>query len=281
MHQASPERKVHGRTVRLALVAATVCLAAGAPAVARAQRTAKDVVTEMLAQEHYAAAHKDNFIYLSNERSERTGGRLWTERVVETPFGRVRLLQAEDGKPLSPERMKQERDRLANDAAHPEAFQKREQAQKDDEQHARQMMDMLPKGFFLENMRPQGDDWHIDFRPDPNYSPNGIEERVLHGMTGWLLVTQSGMRLHHIEGRLPQDVNIGFGLLASVKAGSNFETTKAMAEGEWRTVRVISDIRGKAALFKTIGKNEDVARGEFKRVPNNLTVAQAVEMLEH
>ncbi|HZL26646.1 MAG TPA: hypothetical protein VFC39_08960, partial [Acidobacteriaceae bacterium] len=222
-----------------------------------------------------------NSIYLSNERSERTGGRLWTERIVETPFGRVRLLLAVDGKPISPERMKQERDRLANDAAHPEAFQKLQQAQKDDEQHARQMMDMLPKGFFLENMRPQGDDWHIDFRPDPNYSPSGIEERVMHGMSGWLLVTQTGMRLHHIEGRLPADVNIGFGLLASVKAGSNFETTKAIAEGQWRTVRVISDIRGKAALFKTIGKNEDVARTEFKRVPNNLTVAQAVEMLEH
>jgi hypothetical protein len=249
--------------------------------VSRAQRSPKNIVDEMLAQEHDAAAHKDNFIYLSNERSERTGEHLWTERVVETPFGRVRLLMAEDGKPLSPERMKQERDRLANDAAHPEAFQKREQAQKDDEVHARQMLDMLPKGFILENITQQSQDWRIDFRPDPNYSPSGTEEKVLHGMSGWLLVTQTGMRLHHIEGRLPADVGIGFGLLANVKAGSNFETTKAVEEGQWRTVRVISDIRGKAVLFKTISKNEDVARTEFKRVPNNLTVAQAVEMLVH
>jgi hypothetical protein len=281
MYEASQERKLHVRVMRSVLVAAMVCATAGFGTMARAQPTPKEVVTEMLAQDRYAEAHKDNSMYLSNERSERTGGRLWTERIVETPFGRVRLLLAVDGKPISPERMKQERDRLANDAAHPEAFQKREQAQKDDEEHARQMMDMLPKGFFLENMRAQGGDWHIDFRPDPNYSPSGIEERVMHGMSGWLLVTRDGMRLHHIEGRLPADVNIGFGLLASVKAGSNFETTKAVVEGEWRTVRVISDIRGKAALFKTIGKNEDVARTEFKRVPNNLTVAQAVEMLEH
>lgn len=267
--------------MRLPVVAAMACLLACSGTVARAQRTPKDVVTEMLGQEHYAAAHKDNFIYLSNERSERTGGRLWTERVVETPFGRVRLLLAEDGKPISPDRMKQERDRLAADAAHPEAFQKREQTQKDDETHARQMIDMLPKGFFLENIKPQGEDWRIDFRPNPAYSPTGMEEKVLHGMSGWLLVTQAGMRLHHIEGRLPADVAIGFGLVADVKAGSNFESTKAVTEGQWRTVRVISDIRGKAVLFKTIGKNEDVARTEFKRVPNNLTVAQAVEMLEH
>ena len=55
---------------------------------------------------------------------------------------------------------------------------------------------------------------------------------------------------------------------------------KAVEEGQWRTVRVLSDIRGKAVLFKTISKNEDVSRTEFKRVPNNLTVAQAVGMLE-
>jgi hypothetical protein len=275
MHEA-----IHVRTIGRLTAAAVLGLMMCAPAPARAQRTARDVVTEMLAQEHDAAAHKDNFIYLSNERSERTGGHLWTERVVETPFGRVRLLQAEDGKPISPQRSKEERDRLASDAAHPEAFQKREQAQKDDEVHARQMLDLLPRGFILDNITQQGYDWRIDFRPDPKYSPSGTEEKVLHGMSGWLLVTQSGMRLHHIEGRLPADVGIGFGLLANVKAGSNFETTKAVEAGQWRTVRVISDIRGKAVLFKTISKNEDVARTEFKRVPNNLTVAQAVDLLE-
>lgn len=285
MHEAFHGKTVHGKTVhsktmRGMTVAALLGFLVGAGTVLQAQRAPKDVVNEMLAQERDAAAHKDNFIYLSNERSERTGGHLWTERVVETPFGRVRLLLAEDSKPLSPERMKQERDRLANDAAHPEAFQKHEQAQKDDEVHARQMLDLLPKGFILENIKPQSEDWHIDFRPDPKYSPSGTEEKVLHGMSGWLLVTQTGMRLHHIEGRLPADVGIGFGLVANVKAGSNFETTKAVEEGQWRTVRVVSDIRGKAVLFKTISKNEDVVRTEFKRVPNNLTVAQAVEMLE-
>ena len=149
----------------------------------------------------------------------------------------------------------------------------------DDEMHARQMLDLLPKGFILENLKEQAGDWRVDFRPDPKYSPSGIEERVLHGMSGWMLINQKQMRLHHIEGRLPADVNIGFGLV-SVKSGSNFESTKAPYDEQWRTIRVISDIRGKAALFKAISRNQDVARGEFKRVDNNLTVAQAVEMLK-
>ena len=263
------------RRLVAAVCAFLMCAAIGA----QAQGSPKDVVNQMLAQERDATAHKDNFMYVSNERSDRTGGRLWTERVVETPSGRVRFLLAVDSKPIPPEQVKQERDRLANDAAHPEAFQKREQAEKDDENHARTMLDLLPKAFILENLKEQNQDWRIDFRPDPNFSPSGIEEKVLHGMSGWLLINQRQMRLHHIEGRLPQDLRVDLGLL-SVKAGSNFESTKAVFEGQWRTARVISDMRGKAVLFKSISRNVDVARTEFKRVPNNLTVAQAVEMAE-
>ena len=245
----------------------------------RAQATAKDLVGTMLAHERDAAAHKDNFLYLSNERSDRTGGHMWTERVAETPHGRVRLLLSEDGKPIPAERVQAERERLANDAAHPEAFEQREKTQKDEEARARQTMEMLGKAFILENIKEQNGNWRIDFRPDPNYSPSGLEERVLYAMSGWLLIEKRQMRLHHLEGRLPQDLSIGFGLL-KVHQGSNFETTKAPYDGQWRTVRVISDIRGKAALFKTISKNQDVSRSEFKRVGNTLTVAEAVDLLE-
>jgi hypothetical protein len=270
---------MYERNGRTKLIATMCCLVASTGIGASAQSTPQAVVNAMLVQEREAREHKDNFIYVSNERSERTGGHLWTERIVETPVGRVRLLLAEDGKPISPERAKMERERLARDVAHPEAFEQREKAQKDDETHARQMLELIPKGFILENMKEQNGDWRVDFRPDPKFSPSGIEERVLHGMSGWMLVNERQMRLHHIEGRMPQDLSIGFGLL-NVHAGSNFESTKAAYDGQWRTVHVISDIRAKAALFKSISKNQDVMRDGFRRVDNNLTVAQAVALVE-
>ena len=58
-------------------------------------------VIAMAANEVLAAQHKDHYIYLSKERSERTGGHLWTEKVVETDAGKVRFLLAEDGAPLA------------------------------------------------------------------------------------------------------------------------------------------------------------------------------------
>ena len=101
--------------------------------VPRSSDAARRIVDTMLTHEGDPAEHRLKYMYLSEERSERTGGHLWTERVVETEKGKVRLLLAEDGKPLSPERQQAEKAKLKDIASHPEAFQKREQAMKNDE----------------------------------------------------------------------------------------------------------------------------------------------------
>ena len=80
------------------------------------------VVKAMIAHEDDTAADRDQYEFLSEERSDRTGGHVWTERVVETSFGRVRFLLAVDGKPLSADQEGAERGRLAAIVADPDAF---------------------------------------------------------------------------------------------------------------------------------------------------------------
>src|SRR5580698_10012294 len=88
---------------------------------AQSSNDARRIVDTMLAHENDPAEHQHKYMYLSDERSERTGGHLWVERVVETTVGKVRLLLAEDGKPLSAERLAEERALLKEVAAHPDA----------------------------------------------------------------------------------------------------------------------------------------------------------------
>ena len=76
------------------------------------------------------------------------------------------------------------------------------------------VLDLLPKAFVFLNERPEGDFVRIDFEPNPDYVPQTMEERVLHGMIGSMLVDPQRRRLHLLEGRLPQDMTLGFGLLA-------------------------------------------------------------------
>jgi len=265
--------------VLLGLVAACAVQAQSAD-VARGSDAARRVVDTMLAHEGDPAEHRFKYMYLCEERSERTGGHLWLERVVETPMGKVRLLLAEDGKPLSVERQEAEKAKLKEIAAHPDAFQKREQAMKNDEQHAEQMLALLHKAFMFDEPRTEGSDLRIGFRPDPAYQPKTMEEKVLHAMSGTVLVDERTNQLHRVEGKIHADVNLGYGLLGTIHAGSSFSTAHEMEQGgEWKEALANTAIEGKVMLFKEIGRNEHVVHREFQRMSDSINVADAVALL--
>jgi hypothetical protein len=248
---------------------------------AQSSDAARRIVETMLQHEGDPGEHRLKYMYLSEERSERTGGHLWKERVVETDMGKVRLLLAEEGKPLSPERMAAEKAKLVDIAAHPDVFQRREQSTKNDEEHAEQMLALLHKAFLFDEPHPDGSDLKIAYRPDPSYQPKTMEEKVLHAMSGAVLVDEKAMQLHRIEGKIPADVGLGYGILGTVHAGSSFSTEHEMEPGgDWKNARVNTAIEGKALLFKEIGRNEHVVHSEFQRLPDSISVAEAVALLE-
>jgi hypothetical protein len=258
-----------------------VCLLTSEGLHAQSSGVAQGIVNTMLAHENDPAEHRNRYIYLSEERSDRTGGHLWRERVVETSLGKVRLLLAEDGNALSADRMAAEKEKLKEIVAHPEEFRRREQATKNDEEHAEQMLALLRKAFLFDDPRVDGGDLEIGFRPDPAYKTQSLEERVLHAMSGTVLVDRRTMQLHGIDGKMPTDVSVGFGLLGTVHAGSSFSTTHQMEPGgDWKDATVNTAIEGKAMLFKDIGKNQHVIHSEFRQLPSDISVAQAVELLE-
>jgi len=242
---------------------------------------AKQIITAMLVNEDYALRHPNRYAYISEERSDRTGGHLWREKVVETGAGKVRMLLEEDGKPLPAERVAAERGRLAQIVADPAEFARSSQTMKDDETHALQLLNLLPKAFLLGNVHPNGGDLQIDFAPDPAYQPQSMEERVMHGMSGMVLIDAKALRVHHIEGTLPQDVSIGFGLLATFRAGSKFATTRAAQDApDWKTAQLDTDINGRAIFFKTIARQEHSEHSGFTRVPSDINATQAVALAE-
>lgn len=242
--------------------------------------TPTQLVRAMAAHEDTGVSRNDRYLFLSNERSERTGGHMWTERVARIAGGNVRLLLAVDGTPVSPQREQQERARLAALISDPSAFLQLGEEEKADEARAHQMLDLLPRGFIFDNVQLANGVWRMDFRPNPDYSPGGLEERVLHGMSGWLTIDAAQQQMLHIEGRLNRDISIGFGLLATIHAGSHFSTDRRDVDGRWHTVRVVSDIRGKAIFFKSFSRNTDLTRWDFHYLEPGTTLAQAVALIE-
>jgi hypothetical protein len=248
---------------------------------AQTSNAARQIVDTMVTRVNDPADHQYKYAYISEERSERTGEHLWRERVVETSLGKVRLLLAEDGKPLSPERMAAEKAKLADIVAHPNAFRRSEQSMTNDENHAVQMLALLRTAFLFDEPRTDGGDIRIGFRPDPAYQPKTMEEKVLHAMSGSVLVDARTKQLHRIEGQIPSDVSMGYGLLGTIHAGSSFSTEHDQEPGgDWKDTMVTMAIEGKALLFKEIGKNEHMVHSEYQRVSDDISVAEAVALVQ-
>jgi hypothetical protein len=255
------------------------CALPAPPQAAPVLRSPQDLVRETIDNENAATARHEHWEYLSNERSGRTGGHLWTERVVETAPGRVRLLLAEDGQPLTGDRLQKERDRLAAIERDPTAFIKHESGARSEEKRIRQMLDVLPKDFLFENILLDNGVWTLNFRPNPAYVPSGIEERVLHAMAGRLVIDAQDLRLIHMDFHLTQDVPIGFGLLADVRTGTDFVSDRQRIDGHWHTLHVLTQVRAKAILFKSVDLNIDLNRSQFQPLDHELSVPEAAALL--
>jgi hypothetical protein len=241
--------------------------------------TPLELLKPVIENENQAAAHRECYEYLSQERSERTGRHLWNERIVENSDGRIAMLLAVDGKPLTPAQAQQERDRLNAIAADPADFLRKGQATRNDELHARHMLELLPKDFLFDRVQLEAGIWHMDFHPNPDVSPSAIEDQVLHGMNGTIAIDATQMRLVHIDGKLDQPVTIGMGLLANIHAGSHFSSDRQLVDGHWRTVHVVTQIDGKAALFKSVAKESELTRTQFRYFDHSLSIPEAVQVL--
>lgn len=255
--------------------------APGAAQTAEGIPPSPQIVSTMVAHEASAADHRGLYFYLSEERSDRTGGHLWQERVAETRWGKLRFLVAEDGHPLTGDRLQAEKTRIAGEAADPEAFRKSEQARLDDEQHAKEMLQLLPKAFLFDPGTAENSFFRIRFRPNPAYTPQSLEERVLNGMSGFVLIDKNLLRLHEVSGRMQSDVSIGFGLLATIHAGSSFSSVRIPLEGtDWKTQTLHTDIKGRALFLKTIAREQDSHHSDFVKIDDNLSLPDAVTVLE-
>ena len=240
----------------------------------------QQMIKAMIGQEEKASRDHVHYSYLSEERSERTRGQFWTERMVETDWGTVRYLLAVDGIPLSKDQVSSERDRLAEDAADPEKYKRREQ-DADESEHSKQMLAVLSKAFLFEVLSEDTQVIRIGYRPDPAFSPQTMEERALHGMAGLVVLDAKTLRLHRLEGRAPNDVSLGFGPFATLRAGSSFATDREqMQKSVWRTASVKTSIQGKALLLKTIARQQEYRHSDFQCAPANLTFQSAVALLE-
>lgn len=201
--------------------------------------------------------------------------------VVETKAGSVKRHILEHGSPASAQTLAADdayNQRFAHDPSL-QAKQRRDNAH--DDKSAKELLNEMPQAFLWKVEGETADGISLSYRPNPDFSPPTMESRVMSAMTGKLVVSKPAHRIKSFSGRLMDDVTIGWGFLARIRAGSTFDVERReVAPGLWQITETHVHIGGHALFFKTIGQQEDEVNSEFTMVPQGTTLEQAVAMLQ-
>jgi hypothetical protein len=262
-----------------ALLIAWLPLAGGESAFDPTKVPAKQLVREVVNHEvGFSGADHSRWMYRQQHTDPHSNE---LKECIDTGEGTICRVLARNGHPLTPQEAQGEIQQIQELARNPAKLHEQQKARRQDGDRALKMQKMLPDAFDYEYDGREGRYVRLRFRPDPNFRPPDRESRVFHGMVGSLLVDPESRRLVAIHGRLVKDVDFGLGVLGRLKKGGSFEVRREpVGEGVWQTTLLDVDIHGRAILFRTINAQQHEVTDNFKKVPANLTVAQAASMLE-
>jgi hypothetical protein len=245
---------------------------------AKLEMSANELVRKVVANElrSQIADHEHWMYRLEKEES----GKKQAQEILETSDGSLSRLLSVGGHPLDTQQQQKENQRLQRLVSHPDEQRKLQQASRKKTEQGARLFRILPDMFLFSYMGRQDDLVTLTFRPNPNFQPASLEARVFHSMQGEVRVDTRQERLAAISGRLAEDVNFGGGLLGQLEKGGRFEVIQAeVSPGHWEMIVLTVDMKGKALLFKTVGVYETENHSDFHRVPDELTLAEAADIL--
>jgi hypothetical protein len=236
--------------------------------------TVKNVIYNEM---HPSAANNVHWKY----RLEKTSAsRQETRAVVETQSGSIDRLVAIGGQILSPAKQDDEANRIMKLANDPGQQRKADAARRKDAEQCDSFLKMIPAAFVFEYAGQSGNAIRLDFKPNPNFQAPSREGRVLQQMAGEMWVDARQQRLISISGRLINEVKFGGGLLGHLEKGGEFSVKRAeIAPGDWELTELTVNMQGKALLFKSIAVQQKEVHSNFERMPNDLSIADAANVL--
>jgi hypothetical protein len=274
------------RVVRLVYSTATVLVSiillgsttlpqsdSGSPGVSANELARKIVRNELKFQDE---DHGHWMYRLEKEES----GKKQVQEIVETKDGSLTRLLSIDSRPLDATQQQKEDQRIQRLVSNPDEQRKLQQARNKRAEQGERLFKLLPDAFVFNYAGGDGNLVKLSFRPNPKFHPPSLEARVFHDIEGEMWVDCKQERLAMFNGRLTQDAKFGLGLLGHLDRGGHFEVRQAeVAPGFWEMTVLSVDMKGKALLFKTVGVHETENHSDFHRVPNDLALAEAADIL--
>ena len=215
---------------------------------------------------------------MSREKSTRTGGHEWVEKVVQTEDGEIQRLLSVDGVDLSGARKRAEEERIKKLVANPDSFRRGSRENKGDDS-ADQLIHAMTRALLFTFDGKADGCTRIRYRPNPEFKPNGYKERILNSLEGSVLIKEPEDRVAVLDGRVSRSVDIGFGLVGKLNENGRVHVVRIPIEGgTWQVSELGVHIAGRVLVLKSISQELSAVCSDFHVIPPHLTIAQAAEM---
>ncbi len=237
------------------------------------------------AVDNEVAANKDNSKHMFRSRKQNAQGSQ-TRLLVETSDAMVGMTIAYNDKPLTPEQMEGEQNRLAGLSNSPEQLKRKHAQEQETAQRTVSIVKALPDAFLYdydgEETATSGNRMvRLKFRPNPAFQPPSHVEQILVGMQGALVIDSTAKRIATIDGTLFKEVGFGWGILGHLDPGGHFLVEqREVKDGCWEISHLSVAFTGKILLFKSLNIKSEEVFTDFRRVPSTTTFAQGVEMVK-
>lgn len=237
------------------------------------------------ANELIALHHKGSYLRYRMDVVNEKGAQ--TRDVIESKDGTVARLILKDGKPLTDEMDKAERQRLNDMVASPAAYARHVKNGESERKMADQLVPLMPDAalFSYTPGQPQTGknpgmlEVVLDYKANPKFVPPNTEAEALTGLEGRIWVDSKSHYIVRMEGTIAHPVNFGWGMLAHIYPGGTLEMDQTNAGGNrWIFTDFSMNLRVRALMVKTLEVHNRAKASNFQTL-GPMSYQDAVHLL--
>ncbi len=196
--------------------------------------------------------------------------------IIQSRDGSVARLILLDGKPLTEEQDKAERQRLDDMLKDPEGFRKHVKNNESGMKIADSLVRLMPDSMLYTYVpgqpqtgrNPSRREIVLDYEPNPKFHPPSTTAEALTGLRGRAWIDEQSKQVVRMEGHIFRGVNFGWGMLAHIYPGGHLIFDQAdPGNGHWFFVRFSERITIRALMVKTINIKMDSDASNFQIMP--------------
>ena len=219
----------------------------------------RSLIVDAATNELIALHHKDSYLRYRMETINEKGEQV--RDVVESKDGTVARLILKDGKPLTADQDKAERQRLNDMIANPAAYAKHVKNGEAEKKMADVLVPLMADAMINTYTPGQPQSGRnggapeivLDYKPNPKWVPPSTEAQALTGLEGRVWIDAKTHYVVRMEGTVFRGVNFGWGMLAHIYPGGKLVMNQTSVGGNrWIFTDFSMELSVRALMVKTL-----------------------------